>query len=158
MSSVRTLKRQSVRKQKAEAEKLAKGDKPVIDFGEVSFQDSVEMSLIEARLQRLTILQERVQAGDAPVEVFQEIVDASAPENMEMVFRQMRGLFALVVRYMPRDWFVKNLPEQMPYEDIDFSNPETYKYLRSDRTAQLRRAIQVAQQPESVAKNSEAAS
>lgn len=124
------------------------GETPIIDFSELSFEDNAKMAVIEARVGRLAIIQQRVQHGGETPELLDEMVAITSPAAMQEVFDQIREQMAQVVRYVPRDWFTSKAPET-----LDFGLADTYKHLRADKAAELRQMILTARQPSEVTKN-----
>lgn len=121
---------------------------PEIDLSEMSYEDAMEMAILEAKINRLAILQERMNKGDTTPEVLDELLQYTSPAMMEEVFERVRKQMALVVRWLPEDWFVPDTPP-----DLSLRHPDTYRWLRADKSKILRTLIQKAQQDAS--KNSE---
>lgn len=121
---------------------------PIINLEDLSLDDIMKMNVVETRLSRLQVLQMRHDAGNTPVEILDEMVALAHPDALMAVYDDMRRLMALVVRYVPRDWMTNSAPESP-----DWSDPETYRHLRADKSHKLRRMIRMAQQADEAAKN-----
>jgi hypothetical protein len=119
-----------------------------IDLSALSFEEASRMAVLEGRVARLAILQERLSLGKPTADLLDALMVASAPESMEAVFVDIREQMAKVVTDIPQDWFVKSAPKAMKLSD-----PETYKWLRADKARLVREAIQKAQAPEEASKN-----
>lgn len=138
---------------KASAKTVAKhaadnGDVPVIDFSQLSYDDSMAMNRIEATIQRVQILAQRTKSENVPDSVLDELLKLTHPDEMDKVADQVRQYMARVVRYVPRSWLVERAPES-----LDFGNAETYRWLRQDKTPRLRQMIRLAQTADEAAKN-----
>ncbi|TXH45979.1 MAG: hypothetical protein E6Q97_30555 [Desulfurellales bacterium] len=132
----------------AETKKLPAGRQPEIDLSEMSYDDALKMAVLEAKINRLAMLQERMNKGETTPEFMDELLQYTSPEMMEEVFDAVRKQMANVVRWLPEDWFVPDTPPGLSLRD-----PETYRWLRADKSKVLRTLIQQAQQ--SASKNSE---
>lgn len=131
-----------------EAKVLPKGRQPEIDLSEMSYEDAMKMAVLEAKFQRIAIMQERINKGDVPASLYDELLLLTAPGAMEEIFTTVRDQMSKVVKWLPEDWFV---PDADPTASL--ADPETYKFLRADKAKELRALIQKAQQ--SASKNSE---
>ena len=123
-----------------------------LDFSDLSFGESTEFALLEARIQRVGVLQMQINTlpeGEEPTrEVMAELVDLTSPATMREIFEAANREMARVVKAVPRSWFVSSAPAV-----LDFTDPATYSYLRSDKARELRQMITKAKQPEETAKN-----
>jgi len=135
-------------KTKRAAKQLPVGEQPVIDLSEMTYEEAMNMAILEAKIQRLGILQARLASGDETTAVLDELLMYSSPAMMEEVFNSVRNQMAKVVRSLPGDWFTPDTPPNLSLRDAN-----TYRWLRADRAKQLRTLIQRAQQDAS--KNSE---
>jgi len=103
-------------------------DNVIIRYDEMSWRDSKEFSKIARRLSAIE---------DLPPNEFDEMLDAQMLEWQTFISR--------FVEYVPRDWFVKSAPE-----NLSFSDPSTYDYLKSKRFMDL---IQLMNNEEEQSKN-----
>lgn len=102
-------------------------DEPRFDLEELSWGDTLTMTEAGAML----------EAG--PRANMQAVLDKIA-EATEIIAR--------VAVYVPRDWFVRRAPE-----NLDLSDPATYRYLKRDRFLAVFRAMNAAQRPEAASGN-----
>lgn len=110
----------------------------VLDFSEMTYDDAMQTALIEAKLSRVSLLGEKMRQSDqTPVEVIDELLVLSNPASMEALFTRTRMLMAKMVKAVPRAWFVSSAPSGLPLDD-----PETYRWLRSERGRELQQMIQ----------------
>lgn len=113
-------------------------DVPRFDFSQWSFGDAARIAALEVRQMRLGVLQERLQRGAADFETITQYEQAL--DAVEDTFQEVREMFARVVRYLPRDFFVDAAPAELAYDD-----PATYDLLLAHKVGPLRRLILDAQ-------------
>lgn len=119
-----------------------------IDLSQLSFDDNMTISKLDAQVGRFGLLNERVQQYGYTSEIMDEMLQLSRPENLERVNQQIREIFARVITVIPRDWFVRGAPDA-----LDYADPETYKWVRADKVNNLRQALAKAQSPTDTTKN-----
>lgn len=126
---------------------------PVIDLGDLSLEDTIQMNLLEANFIRMEMLQKRAQGKDVSEKVLDELLDSVDPAKLRAVFDANYTMMAKVVKFVPADWFTPRAPAEK-----DWTDPELYRDLRADKSRKLMQLIRMAQQPDEIAKNSEGSS
>jgi hypothetical protein len=96
-------------------------DKPIIAYDDMTFYDLEMLQLIGLKSQS----------------------ENKTEADLQSLYAQMRELMARLVRYLPASYFSSQAPTP-----LDFSAPDTYKWLKSARTAEV---ITLLGNPESAA-------
>lgn len=110
-----------------ESKQVAK-EQPRFDFSNLTWGES----------KRLTLLGQRAREG-------------ATAADMETLFAEMQAMLAKVVLSVPRSWLVKDAPEQ-----LDWTDPASFDWLRADRMQQLQEMLADARRPEALTGNSPA--
>lgn len=97
-------------------------DRPAFDFDDLCWGDVEDVTVLNAQLAKA-----------------QEINDA---DQIREILTAIRAITARIVRYVPRDWFVNRAPEP-----LDFSDPDTYRYLKRDKFQELQKMAKEEQSP-----------
>lgn len=95
-------------------------DQPTFDFSDVSWRESKRQLRIIAEMQAAG------EAGDM--------------DKVDALLEETSAFFAKVVTHVPRSWLVRSAPEA-----LDWTDPASFDYLRSDKVAALRAAMNRAQ-------------
>jgi hypothetical protein len=88
---------------------------------------------------KLTVLQTRLRALRD---------DDTTAEEMMAVFDELNGLMARFVTFVPQSWLVDGAPE-----GLDWGDPASFDWMRSDKVGELQRAMVEARTPEAVSGN-----
>jgi hypothetical protein len=123
-------------------------DVPRFDFSNWSAGQERAIGNIQTIASRLQLIGDRINKGTATEEERAEFMRESSVESLDAVQDAINQKLAAVCVYIPRDWFVSAAPEK-----IDYTNPDTYDWLRSDKRQELARALREAQKPQEAAKN-----
>lgn len=108
---------------------------PKLDLGRLSYQDTMELTLLNTLALRPQLLAQRMKSGEPSEDVMQELERLTSEEFLNETYGRIRRLFARVVVELPRDWLVDDAPE------VAWDDPEAYRYLRALRVAELRQMI-----------------
>lgn len=117
------------------------GDIPVFNTGEQSYGSMRRLVTMQAAAMRIQA-QMRQLARD-PESV--DYRDIPSPEEMDQVYDSLDAHLSEVLVSVPPDWLVEGAPE-----DLDWSEPESLRYVRADKIQALREAMRIANDPESV--------
>lgn len=112
---------------------MAKG--PKLDLSRLSYQDTMELTLLNTLALRPQLLAQRLRAGEPSEEVMAELERLTSEAFLNETYERIRRLFARVVVELPREWLVEDAPE------VAWDDPEAYRYLRAQRVAELRQMI-----------------
>lgn len=107
----------------------ANGDVPRFRFPVMSWGESKRLTILQTRLRKLRD-------------------DATTTEEMEAVFGELNALLARFVAYVPQSWLVEGAPE-----GLDWADPASFDWMRSDKVGELQRAMVEARTPEAVSGN-----
>ena len=99
-------------------------DKPEFRFPVMSWGDSKQFAVLQARLRRL---------NDPD----------TGPDETAETFDALSRLLARFVVSVPQSWLMDNAPKK-----LDWSDPASFDWLRTDRMADLQAAMQEARTPE----------
>lgn len=101
---------------------------PTFDLSNLSWKDSKSLSTLQIRMSNAT---------------------AARDEGALMAcFDSMQTYLTRVVRDVPKGWLVNDAPA-----GLDWGDPVSYDWLRSDKMTALMKALGDAQSPEGAAKN-----
>lgn len=100
---------------------LVGGPAPEFDFSNLSWKESKEMDYARTKIRK----------GEAEADVV----------TMEQGFNEMQQFLAKITVGVPRAWLVADAPEE-----IDWSDPDSFDYLRGNRMQDLMRAYMEAMQ------------
>lgn len=105
------------------------GRGPEFRFPVMSWGESKRLSILQTRLRKLRD-------------------ENTTAEEMEAVFGELNALLARFVSFVPYDWLVEGAPE-----NLDWGDPASFDWMRSDRVGELQVAMVEARTPESVTGN-----
>ena len=123
-----------VDKQQSQEVPAVEDTKVVIEFGDFSYRDSLEMSKLDAMTAKVSIYQN--MGDNLTPDMLKEMLTISSPEFLTEVFNTVSCIMAKTVKHLPRSWFVSGAP------DLPYSDPKLYEYLRGDKVQFLRKLIQ----------------
>lgn len=104
---------------------LVAEDKPEFDFSELSWGDSMDFSVVQAKVNGLT---------QNPL---------ADPAEVKKTFDQLNSFLALIVVHIPRAWLVKRAPDV-----LDFTQADTFRHLKQTRVQDLMQAMNESQSAE----------
>ena len=100
--------------------------KPTIAWDRLGIMESLELAEMEEANGEIQILSQLVMRGQATIEQTTRLLELRDPiRQREHISRQMT-VMAKFVTDVPREWLVAGAPT-----DIDWSDGESYKYLRT---------------------------
>lgn len=107
-------------------------DQPRIAWNKLSVKKSLELAEadeVSAEVQRLAIA---IDSGLAAPEHMARWLELSSLNGRKQTIERRSAMFAEYVEYVPRDWFVDDVPEPIDYED-----PDTYLLLQPVKFGEL---------------------
>jgi len=135
------------RKAERDAERAA--NEVQIAWDRLDIMTSIEIAELEDAAGEVQILAQALSQGIATAEMVQELRELRKPERAKKQIEQRMSYFAQYVDNVPRDWFTDKAPDE-----LDFSDPATYKYLKTKRFSELSQMLAFgAEQQETAAKN-----
>lgn len=108
---------------------------PKLALERLSYQDSMELTLLNTLALRPQLLAQRLKTGEPSEYVMAELERLTSEEFLNETYGRIRKLFARVVVELPREWLVDDAPE------LAWDDPEAYRYLQAHRVAELRQMI-----------------
>jgi len=100
---------------------MVSGPVPEFDFSNLSWKESKDMDYARTKIRK----------GEAEADV----------ETMQAGFEEMQAFLAKIVVSVPRSWLVSDAPEE-----IDWSDPDNFDWLRGSRMQDLMKAYMEAMQ------------
>lgn len=123
-----------------------------LDFSRLSYGDNIRMATIQSRLMKMQLLQgeilEKQTRGESDIDPAMRDEMKALLDTVPETMQESLNMFAACVAYVPRDWFVASAPAELAFDD-----PETYKYLRVNRVAELQRMLTEGRTPEALTGN-----
>jgi len=99
------------------------GAKPEFDFSNFSWRDDRQIAILQAKIGKA--------AENHDIEAIEE------------GYKDIERFFSLILVSVPREWLVRTAPEM-----IDWSQPDSLRWLRGDKSRALLNALQEFRSPE----------
>jgi hypothetical protein len=111
-------------------------EQPKIAWHKLDIMTTLEIAEEQDEMGEAQILAQALAHKIATPDMVQRLLEIRNPEHQREKIKKQMELYARYVEWLPEDWFVEGAPET-----IDFSDPETYKMMRSKRFAELYRLL-----------------
>lgn len=104
-------------------------DMPRIKWSQLGVMDSLDLAEIENESGEITILNRLLNMGRITNEQIERLMELQSISHQREVIEKRFEAMAKYVEYVPANWFVDGAGDG----DMDFSKPETYRLMRSDK-------------------------
>lgn len=134
---------------KAKREQEQADSEPRIKWHELDIMTSIELAEMEDAAGEVQVLAQALANGIATQEMVERLLELRSPERAKAQIMQRLENLAKYVEFVPRDWFTDAAPDE-----LDFSEPTTYKMLRTARFGELSQMLAFGQkQADTAGKN-----
>lgn len=107
---------------------LINNTQPRFDFNEISWGDSLKLTEAQTVISEISIL---------------ENLGSAEMRRMMECFESIKGYLAKVCTHVPQAWLAKDAPD-----NLDWSNPQSFNYIKQKRVRDLMQAMGKAQETE----------